>query len=287
MDFFFSTLEATLFTAFVALILLPIGVLGGAAYWSGRWRERGPYERPDPQWGLKVALHFLISCGWMICLAGLMMALADQLTLKDGFEWRSETRRALSIALAGALFTGGSYWLLAARTNHFVRPRAGRSFANIRLLLIGLIFLLGFAGALGSGLAGAHGWQGDSPLRFASVVLVAVPAWVFHLWLCIRLSRLPDNLASVRICARCGYDLTGLRERGLPAGAHADKPTSQAKSAAERGDGKGPGGETVEGSEAATAEAGGEQADWGLTIRCPECGFVVEQSTRGGQAEAS
>ncbi|MCC5830396.1 MAG: hypothetical protein JJU36_13205 [Phycisphaeraceae bacterium] len=206
-----ATLEFSLISGLVGLIVLPVGLLGVLSYIMLRSRVLGVNGRPDNFQGLRLGLHYLMSVAILTGLAGLTMALAGQLTLKDGWAWHAETRRALSIVLAATLFAGACKWLLWARTNDATLPRINRTFVNIRLVLIGLAALTAFAGALGSGLAGVHGWHAEAPLTFTSGVLVWVPAWVVHLWLALRLARRPDDLSSLRLCMRCGYDLSGLR----------------------------------------------------------------------------
>lgn len=147
----------------------------GLLYVIARWRNNRAAV-PDPQLGLKFALHLFRFHGYQLLLLGGMMLLFTVLLKKEEYgPTRGDiVRPAFAFLVAGGIVFG-VHQLLLTKTNQAQHPLVGRLFAGLNLIVTGLVGFIGLVLALQ--MLFAKG-SGGLPARAAwSVVLVYCGAW--------------------------------------------------------------------------------------------------------------
>lgn len=103
-----------------------------------RWKQGREGEPPDPQLGLKVALHYFATLGLHVLL---MAAVAGLYSFLIDGDRAAETllRTAAGLALGGGVVYGVHRALLGRLTDTATRPNVARMFAGLNLVLCGLV----------------------------------------------------------------------------------------------------------------------------------------------------
>lgn len=103
-----------------------------------RWRQAREGETPDPQLGLKVALHYFATIGWHIALMATVLLLysfvVDNSRVQETF-----VRMGAGLLLGGMIVYGLHRALIARMTDSASRPNVTRVFKGLNLVLTGLI----------------------------------------------------------------------------------------------------------------------------------------------------
>lgn len=103
-----------------------------------RWRQSREGETPDPQLGLKVALHYFATIGWHISLLAAVLLLysfvVDSSRMQEAF-----LRMGAGLLLGGMIVYGLHRALIARLTDSATRPNVTRIFKGLNLVLAGLI----------------------------------------------------------------------------------------------------------------------------------------------------
>jgi hypothetical protein len=146
---------------------------GLVVYVIARWRDnRAPV--PDPQLGLKFALHFFRAYSYQILLMGTMILFFSMLGKDLGEAREFIYRPAFGLIVpAGVVF--GVMSVLLGKTNNYSHPNVGRLFNGFNLLVVGMfgfaMFVAGFVLLFQKGSSGNAGrmvWSG---------ILVYTTAW--------------------------------------------------------------------------------------------------------------
>lgn len=163
--------------------------------------------RRDPQLGIKVAMHFLMSVGVIIAGIGATMVLAE---LIRGDDADDKTRRVgTGLFLAGLIIGGLHLWLVVVRTNDRRWPSTRRTFIGIRFIIAGLVYTVGLCGVLAMILVGSDAQGGDEGAVFIAMLMVWGGAWIIDLLLLLRSQRLAEVPGVDTHCVMCDYDLRG------------------------------------------------------------------------------
>jgi hypothetical protein len=144
-----------------------------ALYAVLRWRDsRAP--SPDPQLGLKYALHFFRLSAFQLLLAGTAMLLFSMLG-KDLGESREDIYRPAFGFLVPAGVVFGVATVMLGKTNNYTHPNVARLFNGLNLLITGIIGFAVFVMAFQ--LLFAKGKSGNPGRMVWSGVLVYTTAW--------------------------------------------------------------------------------------------------------------
>jgi hypothetical protein len=143
-------------------------------YVVARWRD-GKSPVPDPQLGLKFALHFFRIQSYQLLLLGTAMLLYAMLTKMPSQAREFIYRPAFGFLVPCAVVFGVTTAMLA-KTNNDGFPAVGRLFNGYNLMVSGLI---GFAALImGFQMLFAKGSSGDAGRMVWSGILVYTTAWV-------------------------------------------------------------------------------------------------------------
>lgn len=136
-----------------------------------RWRQGREGETPDPQLGLKVALHYFATIGLHVVLMALVAVLYSFLI--DSSRGSTElVRMGAGLLIGGGIILGGHQTLLRSFTDSATRPNVARVFAGLNLVLCGLI---GMGALLG---ASVMLCQEDTPEQSFKLVLVLMAVYL-------------------------------------------------------------------------------------------------------------
>jgi hypothetical protein len=143
-------------------------------YVIARWRNnRAPM--PDPQLGLKFALHLFRFHGYQLLLMGGTMLLFTVLMKSERGSVRGDIFRPAAAFLVAGGIVFGVHTLMLTKTNQDQYGLMGRLFAGVNLVITGLIGFVGLIFALQ--VLFAKG-EGGNVARVAwSIVLVYCTAW--------------------------------------------------------------------------------------------------------------
>lgn len=170
-------------TFFVALLLWLLGLAPLVLYPMARWKVQ-----PDPQLGLKVALHYFKLIGFQVLLVGAMVILSTIIRKGGG---KGEGFRVGFGYLVPAALIFGAHVAMLKRTNDEVLIGVRRLFMGYNLIVTGLIatsaLVVGFQALF------AKGSVGDDGRLYLAACLVYVTAWA---------------LCGVRFSMLVGADLT-------------------------------------------------------------------------------
>ena len=139
-----------------------------------RWRQTREGETPDPQLGLKVALHYFATIGWHIALvAGFLLLYSftvDSSRMQEVF-----LRMGVGLLLGGGVVHGVHRALIARMTDSATRPNVTRVFKGLNLVLTGLIGMGAFVGLC---VLITQEEIPEDPFKFAAVLAVVyLGAW--------------------------------------------------------------------------------------------------------------
>jgi hypothetical protein len=170
----FKLVDQTVVIAPILLWLLVIGPLG--LYPVARWKaNREPH--PDPQLGLKVALHYFRMISFQLLLMGAMVVLWT--VLRKSTERGDSYRTGFALLLPAALVFGAHVMLLM-RTNDHVFGTVRRLFLGYNLVLTGLLGLVSLVIAF-QALFAKGSTDDDGRMAYAALV-VYVSAWIGCGW---------------------------------------------------------------------------------------------------------
>lgn len=147
-------------------------------YVIARWRaNRDPV--PDPQLGIKLALHYFMLLGFQIALLGAVLLIYAVISSEPSEAKGSSVRTAIALVMPGGLVYGVHLAALR-RTNDAMAPQIRRLVAGYNLVLTGL------AGAVSLVLAFQalfqRGSSGELGRLAAAMVVVYGAAWLFVGW---------------------------------------------------------------------------------------------------------
>lgn len=163
----------------MAAPMMAMMVVGGLAWWILiyvilRWRNnRAPV--PDPQLGLKFALHLFRFHGYQLLLVGGTMLLFTVLMKSERGSARGDIFRPAAAFLVAGGIVFGVKTLMLTKTNQERFTLVGRVFAGGNLLVTGLIGFVGLVFALQ--VLFAKGEAGNVARVAWSIVLVYCTAW--------------------------------------------------------------------------------------------------------------
>ena len=181
-------LEPTVFIVPTLLWLIVMGPL--VLYPVARWKaNREPY--PDPQLGLKVALHYFRMISFQLLLVGGLIVLWT--VLRKSYEDRGDTYRAGFGLLLPAALVFGAHIMLLMRTNDHVFGTVRRLFLGYNLVITGLLGLGALVLAFQT--LFAKGDTGDAGRMFYAALVVYVSAWVGCGWHYMMIIDLSSNAA--------------------------------------------------------------------------------------------
>jgi hypothetical protein len=103
-----------------------------------RWRQAREGEPPDPQLGLKVALHYFATIGWHVTLIALFIVLYS-FVVDSSRTQEVMLRMGAGLLLGGVTVYGLHRVLIARMTDSAERPNVVRVFRGLNLVLCGLI----------------------------------------------------------------------------------------------------------------------------------------------------
>jgi hypothetical protein len=170
----FKLFDQVVVIAPILLWLLVIGPLG--LYPVARWKaNREPY--PDPQLGLKVALHYFRMISFQLLLVGATVVLWT--VLRKSTERGDSYRQGFALILPAALVFGAHVMLLM-RTNDHVVGTVRRLFLGYNLVLTGLLGLLALVTAFQT-LFAKGSTDDEGRIAYAALV-VYVSAWIGSGW---------------------------------------------------------------------------------------------------------
>lgn len=171
--------------------------------------------RRDPQVGLKVVLHFLLTAAIEGTLIGLTIILVHILTNSLGASELNLFRVGLGFAISGAILSGGYLFVLSAHTNDRAWPAARRAYAGIRVMLAGIVMTVSLVWTLILLLADADSREvGELETGFSLFVVWSL-ATTIEFFVFSRATRRPEVPGLNTMCVDCGYDLrTTLAGRG-------------------------------------------------------------------------
>lgn len=160
----------------MVVTMLMAGMLWmGLLYVIARWRNNRAAV-PDPQLGLKFALHLFRFHGYQLMLLGGFLLLFTVLLKKGEYgPTRGDMARpAFAFLVAGGLVYG-AHTLGLAKTNQAQHPLVGRLFGGLNLIVTGLVGFIGLVFALQ--ILFAKGEGGNEARAAWSAVLVYCVAW--------------------------------------------------------------------------------------------------------------
>jgi hypothetical protein len=155
----------------MATILMAGLVWMGLLYIVARWRNNRAAV-PDPQLGLKFALHLFRFHGFQLLLAGAFMLVYT--ILHKGGGRGDIVRPALGLLVVGGLVFG-SHTLLLTKTNQDSFTLMGRLFGGLNLIISGLVGFIALVIAFQ--MLFQKGSHGDEARLVWSLVLTYVTAW--------------------------------------------------------------------------------------------------------------
>lgn len=144
-------------------------------YIIARWRDHNS-SAPDPQLGLKFALHFFRVQSYQMLLFGTALLLYSMLSKEVKGELREHVYRPAFAILVPAGMVFGVTTGLLGRTNNYNFPSVGRLFNGYNLMVSGII---GFA-ALNAGFQAMFqkGSSGELGRIAWTGILVYTTAWI-------------------------------------------------------------------------------------------------------------
>jgi hypothetical protein len=155
------------------MTLMSMMSFGFILYLVARWRDnRAP--QPDPQLGLKFALHFFRSNAYLMLLTGTTVLLFSMLG-KDLGELREYIYRPAFGLIVPAAIVFGTMSVLLGKTNNYAYPAVGRLFAGYNLIVVGMAGF--FAFVAGFVLLFQKGSSGNPGRVVWSMILVYTTAW--------------------------------------------------------------------------------------------------------------
>jgi hypothetical protein len=174
-------LQFTLLGSVVWITLIPFVLLGLAIPYIVL-RARDSREHPDPQLGLKAALHYFLSVSLLLLLTGLTVIAVDLLTREDAPRGQVEDyeviRTGVALASSGAAFAF-LHFILLTGTDDRRNPIARRTFTGWRFAIHGLVVVSCVTTCLVIVLQKDFKWQTVKGLL--GVLLVWFPSWIVHL----------------------------------------------------------------------------------------------------------
>jgi hypothetical protein len=171
----FQVLAPMMFVLPIMVWFLVIGPF--ILYPLARWKtHREPY--PDPQLGLKVALHYFRMIAFQLLLLGALIVLWT--VIRKTSDSRGDFYRAGFGLLVPAALVYGGHVMLLMRTNEHAHGTVRRLFLGYNLLLTGLLGLVALVLAFQA--LFAKGSSGDEGRLFFAGLVVYVGAWVGCGW---------------------------------------------------------------------------------------------------------
>lgn len=139
-----------------------------------RWRIAREGEPPDPQLGLKVALHYFATIGWHVALLAAFVLLysfvVDSSRMGEAF-----MRMGAGLLLGGLIVHGLHRALIGRMTDSAQRPGVARVFRGLNLVLCGLI---GMSALIGLCVMITQEEVPEEPFKIAGLLmLVYLGAW--------------------------------------------------------------------------------------------------------------
>jgi|GEM_PF-1973988 len=157
----------------MATFAMGVLVWMGLLYVIARWRNsKAAY--PDPQLGLKFALHLFRFHGFQLLLGGLFAIVYAVLHKGDGKG--DIVRTAAGLLVAGGLVFG-SHTLFLTKTNQDSFPLVGRMFGGLNLIVTGVVGFIALV--LAFQMLFQRGDHGDGARLVWSLVLTYGTAWGF------------------------------------------------------------------------------------------------------------
>jgi hypothetical protein len=177
----FDVLEFSLiYGSLMGGLLLPFVLLGLAIPYAVL-RARDSREHPDPQLGLKAALHYFLSVSLLLFLTGLTVVSVDLIT-REGRPGRDPDtdaiRTGLALAASGAAFAS-LHLILLSRSNDHRNPIARRTFTGWRFAIHGLVVLFCVTACVVIVLQKT--FETRTLKIFLAILLVWFPSWLVHL----------------------------------------------------------------------------------------------------------
>ncbi len=197
---------------FEYLIIIIIAASGGGGamltvpYIVLRLRD-SRQARHDPQLGIKVALHFLLTVGILIGALGATIVLTEIIGTSEDLG-ETGMRFGAAFLIAGMILSGLYIWIILVRTNDRRWPSARRTFAGIRFIIEGLVFAAGVCGVLVMILSKDESMRSEGSPYIAMMIIWGI-AWVVELVVLMRSLRQPETPGLDTRCVMCGYDLRG------------------------------------------------------------------------------
>jgi len=179
----FRWLDVALLGSFVWITLIPFVLLALAIPYIVL-RTRDSHEHPDPQLGLKAALHYFLSASILLFLTGLTVISVDLLTREAGAGGRGDDNEAIrtgvALACSGAAFAF-LHFLLLTGTDDRRNPIARRTFTGWRFAIHGVVVVSCVTTCLVLVIQKDFKWQ--TLKGFLAILLVWFPSWIVHLGL--------------------------------------------------------------------------------------------------------
>lgn len=155
------------------MMIMSMLSFAGILYIIARWRDhRAPM--PDPQLGLKFALHFFRVQSYHVLLAGTVVLFFSMLG-KDLGEFRQYIYRPAFGLIVPAGIVFGVTSVLLGKTNNYSHPTVGRLWNGYNLMVVGMIGF--FAFVMGFVLLFQKGSSGNAGRMVWSAILVYTTAW--------------------------------------------------------------------------------------------------------------
>ena len=165
-----------MFGGMFALMLLAYSIipLFPFVYVILRWRQAREGETPDPQLGLKVALHYFATIGWHITLVAVFVLLYSFVV--DGSRMQEVfVRMGAGLLLGGTIVYGLHRVLITRLTDSAQRPNVTRIFKGLNLVLCGLI---GMAALVAVCVMITQEEIPEEPFKLAGILMVVyLAAW--------------------------------------------------------------------------------------------------------------
>ena len=175
MGMLLQLLEPMMVIVPILLWFIVIGPL--VLYPLARWKShREPY--PDPQLGLKVALHYFRMIAFHLLLLGALIVLWT--VIRKTSDARGDFYRVGFGLLVPAALVFAAHVMLLMRTNEQTHGTVRRLFLGYNLLLTGLVGLVALVLAFQA--LFAKGSSGDEGRLFFAGLVVYVGAWVGCGW---------------------------------------------------------------------------------------------------------
>ncbi len=155
------------------MMIMSMLSFAGILYIIARWRDhRAPM--PDPQLGLKFALHFFRVTSYQVLLMGTVVLFFSMLG-KDLGEARQYIYRPAFGLIVPAGIVFGVMSVLLGKTNNYSHPNVARLWNGYNLLVIGMIGFFSFV--MGFVLLFQKGSSGNVGRMVWSAILVYTTAW--------------------------------------------------------------------------------------------------------------